>query len=369
MCQSTSSLISIATNVPQMNLHNYITLIVAIFWFSVDAQELPINERSKRSFASLYSISDVSPIALNDRVVAIEALIVLYEKHSTQLEKDIENYKKEIKEVSPPNEEEKIKKLQQAIDDKRATWQSKRDMLLEQRKELFKINAIAGKEFLLFPVRSKLQAQVFSELMYQNDGFSLLNSVAMQITGDRGSIFSELLSDNFEVVRFSVGTVIAASADTLVTEQALKRLMGGGGNTIVRLDYPLGFFNSERVTFLCQASPKLGLDFPIMGTRTDVTTYNFNGGIEVYASIGSNENKVQFFGHGRSSYVFGTDDYYDNLGVPRMPFFYSQLVLGITIFSNYKISVFIPVHSSEASLLKMPVSIGPQLIPAGGTIE
>jgi hypothetical protein len=333
-----------------------ITITFFIFQNHVESQEVTYKQRSIVSFANHFRISKTD--LTSDRIFDT-SIKTAYEAKRGKYQDTIKTLLAESKKLTNIA---KIKNLKDKAAKYRDSINMMTDSIKKFEREIFKIEIVNGKGRLFIPVKNSNYSEVFSELMYSTPGFSLVDNIIIQAQNDKGSIYSELISGYIGPVRIGFGSLIAAAADTLKQDQALQRFIGGGGNAVLKVEYPIFFYTTKNFVSLLQAAPKIGVDIPVMGTRSDVTTYNINFALELYLALSTEKKEFNFFANVRTGFIFGGDKFYSNLGIENTPFTFGQINIGFTI-SNIKISIIAPIFSSNSKLRNTPPSIGGVLIP------
>lgn len=226
--------------------------------------------------------------------------------------------------------------------------------------------------FLFGPNR----ARAFFNLMYDQDKtISFAQTAGLNFGENSGSIYSELVSGNMGLVRIGFGVMVSQSNEsdsTQATQQdAYQRLASNGGNTVLKIEYPLIFLHSRnfQYNFVTKANYSLAADLPAFGTRTSSFAGNTSFGIESYIDVSADFDKktkktpFRFFTTLSINGYSGTKQFQENLGLNRSNFLYGQLSVGILIAQTIKISAVLHSFSSEHNLRGRGVIVGGQVLP------
>ena len=220
--------------------------------------------------------------------------------------------------------------------------------------------------FSFGPKRSK----AFFDIVYGNTGkrFRLLNNTGFNIGNNSGSIYSEIASGNLGIIRVSLGAMVSSSSsDSLEVakkEEAYQRLITSGGNTVLKIEYPLAYIHSSnnQYNFISRAVVKGTADFPEFGTTTDKWAGSGSFGLDLYADAALDNNSLRFFVNYNINQVYGTSTFIENLDVTKSHFSFGQLTLGLVVLENVKLSFIVKTWSSESSLKNANVVAGGQFL-------
>jgi hypothetical protein len=205
----------------------------------------------------------------------------------------------------------------------------------------------------LFPVRNAVGAQLFYENEVNDERSSFLRNTIVRWAPDGGkaSLFNELFADYAGAFRVGVGMLISnksdvtdvttAKKDSLQQQDAIQRLVGGGGNFVINFSYPLMGYTTLFNNFSTKLifAPKLNIDVPQLGTEKSKTAVSPDLGLEgtVFYTM---ENKVfTVFSNYRFGYIFGNKNFYQNLlKTDEKGFAFHQFIVGLAINSTFRIT-------------------------------
>ncbi len=203
---------------------------------------------------------------------------------------------------------------------------------------------------LFFPLRDGDTAKQF----YDVDKLSTLGAVTLSGYDDRGSIYAELIADRYWAVRLAFSSVIAtgdspsgASSDpnqqTGSEKEAAQRFFAGGGNAVFTATWPLFFFaptqkDFDTFKFVVYAMPKVGADFPTLGTSNDKFAANADLGGEAHVLWSSAERLYTLFGEARLGWVAGTKEFAQAGGF-RQRFWFGQYSAGVILKSTVRLAI------------------------------
>ena len=228
------------------------------------------------------------------------------------------------------------------------------------------------KPLLFWNERSKSFYDLMSNEKEKNNeeknSWSLLNSTGFNFGGSTSSVYTELANGQLYIFKISLGAMIAKSAnkDTLVAkkDEAYQRLISSGGNTVLKIEYPLFYWHgrNNQWTIISRFIFKGTADFPEFGTETDDWAGSTSYGIDFYADIGTDNNKLRFFMNANTNKIKGTDSFISNLGIQNNSFSFGQLKLGLIFNQNISLSFLISTFGTENSLNNRNIIIGGRVL-------
>ena len=207
-----------------------------------------------------------------------------------------------------------------------------------------------------FPVKNSVDAQLYYEYYLKEKRNKFLTNSLISLNPQAGkvSIFNELYSDYFGPVRFGVGALIS-NKETKTTddngetkvdsaslqEDALQRLLGGGGNLGANFGIPvLGYLSSrEEFAFKLIANTRLSVDVPSLGTESSDYAVNFNPSLEGDIFYTGILDVLTLYSSFKFGYVMGNDKFYQYLrNYEQKPFGLHQFSVGLAINSTFRVS-------------------------------
>jgi hypothetical protein len=157
----------------------------------------------------------------------------------------------------------------------------------------------------------------------------------------------------------------SSSTDSLKPkqEEAFQRLTTYGGNTVLKLEYPLLYAHSKnnQAILLSRLIAKGTADFPAFGTTSESWAGSASLGIDLYADIATSNNKIRFFTNFNWNGYYGTNTFEKNLNINNNKFYFGQLKFGLT-FNNVSLSFIVATFSSESALENKNVIAGGQIL-------
>lgn len=191
--------------------------------------------------------------------------------------------------------------------------------------------------------------------MYYNGTLSdnkakfLSNSLlAFSSDGGKASIYNEIYADYYGPIRVGFGALISNKQTPSTTtpdpnetkNDAVQRLLGGGGNGVFSFSYPILDVQSKNAFFVkLAASPKLALDVPKIGTDNSAYAVNYNLGVEGSIFYTGALNVLTFYTNFRFAQLAGNGLFYDNLTkTDHKSFNMNQLSFGFAITSTFRLS-------------------------------
>ena len=233
----------------------------------------------------------------------------------------------------------------------------------------------SNKVFL--PVRNTLDSKMFFSMDGTGSDARLMshNSFSYNTQSERLALYSELFSDYFGPLRFGFGALLTSGRDeaeereTLPmdiqnNQDALQRLLNGGGNSVMSLAYPLIQYRNHSWSrgLRILAVPKYALDIPALGSTADSYAANADLGIEASAHWAGNTQNIALFFQTRIGYVMGNSAFKTAIN-SKKNFVVSQFNFGIAFRNTIKLSY--TVHNINNNDIRgdLPGFISFSLIP------
>lgn len=230
---------------------------------------------------------------------------------------------------------------------------------------------------IFIPVKNGLDAKMFFSMDGSGSDTRLMshNFFSYNTQSEQLALYSELFSDYFGPVRFGFGALMTSglsesgqletlSPDTQDNQDALQRLLNGGGNSVLSLAYPLIQWRDAAWTrgIRILAVPKYALDIPALGSSAE--TYSANGdlGIEASAHWAGNNQSIAVFFQTRIGYVMGNSAFKESIQ-SKNNFVVSQVNFGIAFRNTIKLSYSIHKINSDDIDGDLPGFISFSLIP------
>lgn len=259
-------------------------------------------------------------------------------------------YEAELKAIKPASNIDEVDKNKMT----RSLAREKRDRaykdiaLLEIEVEELDYLDRTNKSFNFFEVKNSTDAQIYYEGDRSNNNRKFLNNTLISFSTDGGkaSIYNELFADYAGPIRIGFGALISNKQSTPTSanadekkEDAVQRLLGGGGNGVFNLSYPIMDLNSNSFNIKLIAAPKMAIDIPKIGTNNNQYAFNWNPGLEGSIFYTGVLKVITFYTNFRFGYIDGNNLFYDNLANPdRKAFAFNQLAFGIGFTSTFRLS-------------------------------
>lgn len=140
-----------------------------------------------------------------------------------------------------------------------------------------------------------IRSKAFYSFIYgAESNWGALNSVALQGRGNQASLYAEVGSGLIGPLRIGLSTLVTKE-DTIKMNEARQRLMNGGGNLNLEVQFPIFYLHKKWECSYIYASAKTSGDVPAFGTNTEKATGNFNIGLEYYQDISTSNKQFNFF--------------------------------------------------------------------------
>jgi len=199
-------------------------------------------------------------------------------------------------------------------------------------------------------VKNSADAETYYNGFVSDSKAKFLSNTLLSFGTDGGtaSIFNELYADYYGPFRFGFGALVSnkqtpstGTADPNETKKdAVQRLLGGGGNGVFNLSYPILQMHSQNVFDLkLAASPRLGLDIPTLGTQNGQYALSYNLGLEGSAYYNGDLGVITPFVNFRFAEIGGNGLFYDNLTkTDHQSFAFHQVSFGFAFASMFRLS-------------------------------
>lgn len=209
--------------------------------------------------------------------------------------------------------------------------------------------------------------------------FTSVDNVAFSITPNGSALFAEFMSDYLYLgkkigyARVGFGGLVETQRKNDAPEDnaqtTFTQFLSTGGNGMMYVLIPLSKVSSYHDGYeLMRASllflPRIGVDIPALNGAIVNPAYNVDSGIEAQAMMRSASKVFQFFGQVRTSFVFGSDDFYRNIGLlqaQQKPFFLGRWTAGVDLASLIRVSI-TKAFINTADFQESPTILSVQLI-------
>ncbi|HEY8933809.1 MAG TPA: hypothetical protein VIM65_01255 [Cyclobacteriaceae bacterium] len=237
-----------------------------------------------------------------------------------------------------------------SLNDKMQSEIDEADEIFKAQQEEMNFKKRSGR-FVFFLSKNHWVANAYDAKVYydksstQKTSRFLNNSLlSYSATGEKVSIYNEIYSDYLGPIRFAFGALISNKSsvkDTVETQKdAFQRLLGGGGNAVVTLSYPLfgSISKNKRLNIKVTAAPKLSFDVPTIGTEKNKAATNLDAAVEATVFYSGLSDIVTLFGNARVGEVYGNCNFYSNLNKDYGSFAFMQFSFGAALNSTFRIS-------------------------------
>lgn len=225
-------------------------------------------------------------------------------------------------------------------------------------KEIKALERMAGKwdylsrttnRFNWFFVRNSTDAEMYynGRLADKKEKFLSNSLISFSSDGGKASIYNELYADYFGPVRFGFGALISNKQGSSTTadpnekkEDAVQRLLGGGGNGVINMSYPLVSYELvDGLNFKTIVAPKFALDVPKIGTDSEQYAFSYSPGLEGSVYYTGALDVLTFYSNFRFGITGGNSLFYQNLNkTDQSAFAFNQVSLGVAITSTFRVN-------------------------------
>lgn len=220
--------------------------------------------------------------------------------------------------------------------------------------------------------RPVLATATEAKAYFGGDNKLAVDNVAFSFSKSGATLFAEFLSDYVDFgnpigfARIGFGALINSGKST---ENTLTQFMSGGGNGMMYLYLPVVSQSFPKArTEKARASliflPRIGMDIPTLNASIANPGYNADLGFEGQGLAASYNRVFQFFALVRLSAVFGSNDFYTNMGLPegQKAFPMGRWTFGVDLNGALRISVTKPFIEPDRPTGKTPVMLSVQLV-------
>jgi hypothetical protein len=204
-----------------------------------------------------------------------------------------------------------------------------------------------------------------------NTGF--VNSIGLNFNDSGSTMQSELVTDNLGPLRIAFGTVVSttktedSNEETIEVsneEDAYKRLINGGGNFYLETVLPFLTYSQSSITLYSFFNLKGAMDIKSFGNNIDTSTGNGTFGNTTYIGINSDSKKFNFFIQGNLNYSFGSNAFYENLGLKNEKAFVNgKLIFGLTLDQKIRFTAITNSFGSDPKIRSGKLMFGVQFLP------
>jgi len=195
-------------------------------------------------------------------------------------------------------------------------------------------------------VKNGYDAQVYYNQSINEKSARFLSNSIINIggNGEKISLYNEIYSDFFGPLRVGVGALVSnkiSNGDSIETQKdAVQRLLGGGGNGVINISYPLiGYISpNNRFNIKSSLNPKIAIDVPKLGTESSSFGFNYDLGIEATVFYSGLLDVLTLYSNCRIACINGNSVFFNNLGKEKSSFILNQLSFGIALNSTFRLS-------------------------------
>ncbi|MBT8232149.1 MAG: hypothetical protein HKO66_13030 [Saprospiraceae bacterium] len=210
------------------------------------------------------------------------------------------------------------------------------------------------KWFVNGPTQAKV---VYDSYSKETSSKSLKNSLFTYNTDNSSaSLYNEFFADYLWIGRISLGGLLGQtnstdnkSDETITQENAIQRLLGGGGNVAINYAMPVMNWTSKMSyhNIFIHMQPSFNSDIPALGSNVD--EFSFHGGLamEGYLYFSSLKNEFNGYIRAKGAWALGNNAFASNLNFNEgeHSIWTSSISVGFTLAQKYKL---IFTHNSES---------------------
>lgn len=224
-----------------------------------------------------------------------------------------------------------------------------------------------------FKVKNATHAQMYfnGSVDDQSSKFLKNSLFSFSSNGQKVSLFNELYSDYLGPFRLHFGALISGdlgegteAPEDEKMDDAVQRLIGGGGNVVLGISYPIFDLSTLHKTFSSKIhfSPKMGFDIPELGQSVETSTTNVDVALEGSFFLKGLEDIISLYGGFRYGYLIGSQEFEKNLNIDQN-FWLGQFTIGLALNSAFRISYTRNFSSLEKSVLDLNNTISFSIVP------
>ena len=213
------------------------------------------------------------------------------------------------------------------------------------------LNRTSG-TFKKFPVRNAVDSEMYYNGFVKDTRAKFLSNTLFSFSSDGGkaSLFNEIYVDYFGPIRVGLGAMISnkqsiEGQETVENKEeksqdAMQRLLGGGGNGVLSASYPLfNVDNGKGFAIKFGVVPKLAVDIPKIGTENKDYGLNYNLGAEGTIFYSGENDIITFFSNFRFARISGNNVFFNNLEKDdKKSFGFNQISFGLAFSSTFRLS-------------------------------
>lgn len=224
--------------------------------------------------------------------------------------------------------------------------------LLKKISASFRFYDKTQSKFALLPIKNKYDAYIYDQSRGKATKGKFLNQTKISLSPEdmQYSLFSEVFSDYFSFVKFSLGSVVTfgqskevdnleykESQDSLYetpTSTTINKLVSGGGNLVFNVSYPLCVYINERSNLRYSTSfqNRLAMDVPLSNTSLNGIPINVEPSLISSFYISGMNEVLALTLDIKLARVFGNARFYNLLGrETNGSFFLNQFSIGIQV--------------------------------------
>lgn len=238
-----------------------------------------------------------------------------------------------------------------SLEDIRAVKRKEAKDFMKQAKIFEYLNRTSG-VWAWLPVKNSIDAEMYYNGIIKDQKAKFLSNSLLSFSSDGGkaSLFNELYADYFGPIRMGFGVLISNKQQVgdpenvkdleAKREDAMQRLLGGGGNGVINLGYPLfNIDNGNGFAVKFGLAPKFGLDIPKIGTEKNDYAVNYNLGAEGTIFYSGALDIFTIYSNFRFAGIGGNGVFYSNLDKLDRKFFgFNQISIGLGFTSSFRLS-------------------------------
>ncbi len=240
----------------------------------------------------------------------------------------------------------------------------------------YTVNRLAGRPTLaaaFIPIRNESDAKFFFHGIKATQ-INSLNNLVIQGSSNRGVISSDLVSGILGPSKITFNSVFYSSNTDSTDQQEINtKVFNGGGLTNLRVELPFYYFQRKNLILYAAIKPGYMADFPILGSEIPKNTFigYLDLPLEFFTQIKPSGGDFSLFANLKLSKISGNSHFYNNLNYregtsvedQNTSFYMSQIYAGISITDGFKLTMNIPLASSNGVEIPENVTVGLQITP------
>jgi hypothetical protein len=179
---------------------------------------------------------------------------------------------------------------------------------------------------------------------FWGDGKDKVKTVQLGVgNGINGIAYTDFISSRIEKCKLTFGGVISNSNDSLSDASKINNFINGGGNAILKAEFPLSTIQNINTPDLINATllftPRIAGNLPKLANAERIIDWNIDTGFEIHAAASGKDGNLGIVGKIRAAVALGSEKFAEAFLKNGRGFAYIQISGGLIIKKDYLIVV------------------------------